>query len=204
MCFEKRRQRVGTLDVTAELDELPAFAVAHGRIGDAVKQICAFEHGQEEVVRLQDPLFSGAALDHVKIQTIELFPHARAALLANMAKVFTRCGNAGNDGRTVGAAEDQGIEKLRRIDRTFHSGSAQRFQQKSPAAGAEFRRLIEPELQFHVDEPRGVLGSLEITAHPVQAVGDTRKHARIAFESLRIEIARRTHGQAVRSDLLKR
>ena len=86
----------------------------------------------------------------------------------------------------------------RRIDRAARCRwrSAQRFEQKAPAAGAGFGRLIEPELQFDVDEARGVLGALQVAAHPVEAVGDAREHSGVALEGLDEIIARRSHEPA--------
>ena len=40
-------------------------------------------------------------------------------------------------------------------------------------ARARSRGTVEPELPGDVDQPRGVLGSLEIAADPVQRIGDS-------------------------------
>ena len=48
---QQLRRGGGALDVTADLDELPALAVAHGGIGDALKQMHAFVDEREEIRR---------------------------------------------------------------------------------------------------------------------------------------------------------
>src|ERR1035438_4130544 len=42
----------GAFDEASELDVMPAFAVRHGGIGDALKEVCAILHGAEEAVRI--------------------------------------------------------------------------------------------------------------------------------------------------------
>lgn len=79
------------------------------------------------------------------------------------------------------------------IDGTIDRGSAESVEQEAPAAGTEFRRLVEPELQLDVHETGSVLSALEIATHPVKAVGDTRKHAGFALERLYVVIAWRAH-----------
>jgi len=101
----------------------------------------------------ENPFLFGAALDDIEIEAIELLPHARAALFTNMTQIFARVSDAGDDGRSVGTAEDKGVEKLRRIDGPGYGRRAESFQQKTPSAGAEFGRLIEPELKFRVNQP---------------------------------------------------
>src|ERR1700739_2973303 len=44
MGLEQRGERIRALDITAQLNELPALAVAHGGVGDAVEEISAFEN----------------------------------------------------------------------------------------------------------------------------------------------------------------
>ena len=39
-----------------------------------------------------------------------------------------------------------------------------------------FRRLLDHGFQLDRDQPRGVLGPLDIAAHPVEAVGDAAQH----------------------------
>src|SRR5580698_1288646 len=50
------------------------------------------------------------------------------------------------------------------------------IEQPQPAPSTRFRRLVQSQLQVDVDHPRRVLGALEIAAHPVQTVRDSRKH----------------------------
>ena len=147
-------------------------------------------------MRLEDPFLFGAALDDIEIQAIQLLPHARTALLAHMPKIFAA--------EAMQETMEEELDRLKtrvlrsRVGSTgpAASGARSASKRKSPASRAEFRRLVQPELQLDVDEPRGVFGAFEVTAHPVEAVGDARKHACIALESLHIVIAWRTHALA--------
>ncbi len=53
MRFHQAGERVGALDVTPELNVLPAFAMAHRAVGDALKKVSAFLDGAEEAVGLR-------------------------------------------------------------------------------------------------------------------------------------------------------
>ena len=75
------------LQVPAGLDELPAFAVGHGGIGDALKQMRAFFDGLQEIAGVPD--FRRAAAHGVE-QAVQLLPHFRADLLANLPRIFAR------------------------------------------------------------------------------------------------------------------
>jgi hypothetical protein len=126
--FEKGSEGIGPLHIATQLDELPTFAVAHGRVSDAVKKISAFEDRQEEVVGPENPTLVGTPFDDVEIKAIELFPHAAAALFANVAKIFAPGSDARNNRGTVGAAEDDSVQELRRIDRARNGGCAKSIQ----------------------------------------------------------------------------
>src|SRR5208337_497083 len=87
----------GAFDEASELDVMPAFAMRHGRVGDALKQVCAILHGAEEAVRIGEAgVAGGRALDLQK-ETIELLPHFGAALLPDLAKILAGGGDAGNN-----------------------------------------------------------------------------------------------------------
>src|SRR5213592_3138000 len=116
MRVHQSRECVAALDVPAKLDELPAFAVAHGPVRDALKEVRALLHGTEELVRIEDPAFFRAARDHLQRKFSEVLPHFRAALVAEMAKIFSGGGNTGNDRRNIFAAEDQRFGELQRIE----------------------------------------------------------------------------------------
>ncbi len=63
----KRGQRVGALDIAAQLNELPSFAVTHGAVGDALKKVRAFLHRVKKRVRLLHPrLFRPGSYQHSK------------------------------------------------------------------------------------------------------------------------------------------
>ena len=54
------RDGLHALHEAAHLDELPAFAVSHGGIGDALKQMRALRDGQQEIVRLRSHTSGGS------------------------------------------------------------------------------------------------------------------------------------------------
>src|SRR5207245_353828 len=69
----------------------------------------------------------------------------------------------------------------------------QRFEQPQPTARARLRGLVQAQLKIHIDQAGGVLGALQVTAHPVQTVRDSGEHCRSpALSSYRLHHARRT------------
>src|SRR5579871_3693894 len=101
MCFHQAGESVGALDISTELNMLPAFAVAHRAVGDSLEEVRAFLHRAEERVGLHDPrLFRPhvrARVHDLEIETIELLPHFGAALFAYVAEIFARGSDAGYD-----------------------------------------------------------------------------------------------------------
>ena len=59
-------------------------------------------------------------------------------------------------------------------------GTCESFQQPQPASRAGFRRLVEPQLQIDIDQPSGMLGALQVAAHPIQTVRDPGEHGGFA------------------------
>src|SRR5580658_2189513 len=89
MRADQARQFVGALDEAPELNVLPAFAVRHGRIGHALKQMRSLAHRPKKYIRMQQPGLALGGASYLKIQTVELLPHLRAALLAHLAQIFS-------------------------------------------------------------------------------------------------------------------
>ena len=73
--FEQTRRRRRTFDRAPDLDELPAFTVRHGRVGDALKQVAAFLDRLKELVRLVVPDGGDFRAAHLHRQAVDLFPH---------------------------------------------------------------------------------------------------------------------------------
>ena len=72
------------------------------------------------------------------------------------------------------------VERVRPRRRGPRRRRRQALEQPAPMARRVARRAIERQIEIDVDEPRDVLGALEIAARPVQAVGDPRQHAHSA------------------------
>ena len=89
-----------------------------------------------------------------------MLPHFGTALFARLAKILAGYGDTGNDGRRVGTAEDNGVRELLGIERAGSVWRLERFHQEAPAAGAGITRLIEPQLQFDIDEASGKARSI--------------------------------------------
>ncbi len=53
-------------------------------------------------------------------------------------------------------------------------GRAQARQHQLPALAGGFRRLIEREIEIQVDQPGRMFGPLQVTAHPVKTVSNSR------------------------------
>ena len=177
---EQRRRRRGALDVAAQLDELPALAVRHRRVGDALEQVHAFHHRRQELVCAGAPLRLGRVAPHVEEQPVDLLPHLGADLLAHLARVLARGVDARGDGVVVGEVQN----RAGRHD--FRMGTVGRRrrhpkagQQPAPVPRRVDRRPVQRQVQVHVHEPRRVLGALEVPAHPVEAVGDSRQHGAV-------------------------
>ena len=81
----------------------------------------------------------------------------------------------------------------------FGSRNLQGFEQAEPAVGAGFRGLVETELEIDIDEARGVLGALEVAAHPIEVVGDAGEH-RSRFHD--VILTQRSHARSTHVSLL--
>jgi hypothetical protein len=95
--FQQRRRRGRALDETSDLDVVPALVVAQRRIGDAVKQVRAFDHRPHDRARLLVPHLFALGLAHEQIHAIELLPHLAADLLANVSRVLARGDNRADE-----------------------------------------------------------------------------------------------------------
>lgn len=87
----------GAFDEASELDVMPALAVRHGGIGDALKQVCAVLHGAEEAVRIGQASVAGCGALDLQEEAVELLPHFGTALFADLAEIFAGGGDAGNN-----------------------------------------------------------------------------------------------------------
>ena len=135
MGVEKGGDIARALGVLPKLDEVPAFAAVHGRVGNALKQVRALLHRREELAGLApNPVDVGGL--HVKIQPVDLFPHLAADQLAHLAGIFTRHGHMVGDGGAVFFVEGQEVGDVARLARqVFRRGDVQAGEKRFPRAG---------------------------------------------------------------------
>ena len=177
--LEEGSRGAGALDVTAELHEVPALAVRHGGVGDALEQVHAADGGGQEFVGARRPLaLAEAVLPHVQEEPVDLLPHLGADLFAHLPGVLPRRADRRQDGLAIRQVHDRALEVAGGGRRRPRWRRRERRQQEPPVPRGVRRRAVERDVQVHVDHARRVLGPLEIPAHPVQAVRDPRQHVR--------------------------
>jgi hypothetical protein len=105
--IQKYRQGARALNEPAQLDEAPALVVVHGGIGDPLKQMRPLAHAGQEHMRIRFPLVFDPGIANGMKETIDLFPHSRAGLFANVPRVLTCSLDAAHNGRTCVHIERQ-------------------------------------------------------------------------------------------------
>src|SRR5947207_10997176 len=68
-------QAVSSLHKAPKLNILPALAMAHCRVGYALKKMGAIEGSAKEQLRVQDPALACGGRDDLEIEPVELLPH---------------------------------------------------------------------------------------------------------------------------------
>jgi hypothetical protein len=150
----------------------------HRRVGDALKEVDALDHRREELMGPRGPLrFGRLAPPDGEVQAIDLLPHLRADLFADLAGLLARGADARRNGLAIGEVDVRPVERIGACRRGPRRWRRQALEQSSPMPRRIARRPIERQIEIDVDRPRDVLGALEITAGPLQTVGDPRQHA---------------------------
>src|SRR5215204_1219298 len=166
--------RGGALDVAPDLYELPALAVVHRRVGDALEKVRTLLYRAEEFVRGDIPDVVEPRLLDLQKEPVELLPHLGADLLAHLPQVLARGGDAGHDGGLVRDVERHRLGDAVGVARTRQRRRrVQAVEQTPPTPLDRRRRLVEHQVQTDVYQARRVLGALEITARPVKTVCDS-------------------------------
>src|SRR5438105_4816329 len=93
--IEDTRSAVAALEQPADTDEIPAFAVRHGRVGDALKTMRPCDDPLEKFVRTRLEQSRSLLALHEKIKSIDLLPHFARNLFAGGACVLACEGEAG-------------------------------------------------------------------------------------------------------------
>jgi hypothetical protein len=168
---EQRRRPFRPLEEPPGLQVLPALAVAHRRVGDAAEQVHAFDDRARDEVRASR---QGGVVPHVadpQVERVDLLPHVGADLLAHLPRVLTRTDDA--------AGDRVGVRRLeQRVDQVGRLGGVGPLQAQArvepfQGAGPGGRGPSQPEVRGDVDESGRVFGPLQVTADPIQRVGDT-------------------------------
>ena len=173
---EQRGDGVAALQEAPRLDELPALRVAEGRVGEALEEVDRLLDGAEELVRLPPPDRVDGRAAHGQVEAVDLLPHLGADLLAHLARVLPRGQDAGDHRGGVALVEGQMAGDFVRVDPVRGRRGLEALQHAHPVLAARLGRSLQVERQVDVDQPRGVLGALQVAAHPIEVIGDARKH----------------------------
>ena len=119
MDVEQAAHQLRALDEAAELEEVPAFAMAQRGVGDAAQRVDLLQHIAEQPRRLMHPdLFDGDGLEP-EIEAIQMLPHFRRQLLAHLPRIVAREAERIHQRRRIVAREGErcgdreGIVRLR-------------------------------------------------------------------------------------------
>ena len=157
------------------------FAVAEGRVGEALEEVDRLLDGAEELVRLPPSRSCRWSLPRTgQVEAVDLLPHLRADLLAHLARVLARGRDAGDDRRRgCSGRRSDGASTRYGVDRPPRAAGAGRLASSRPQlAGARSGGRSRSSVRLtSTSDARGVLGALEVAAHPVEAVGDAGEHA---------------------------
>ena len=88
--LEQRGGGVGALQVAAEADELPALAVNHGGVADALEEMDAVDHRGQHVVDVGAELGLRVRRVHLVIEPVEPLPLLGGDFFAHLAGIFAR------------------------------------------------------------------------------------------------------------------
>src|SRR3954454_1405230 len=151
ICLKEHGRCAGSFDETTDLNELPAFAMAHGRVCNFLKLMNYFHHHLEKFRQFY-PVFNFGS-GYVQIERVEPVPLFCRYLFANMTRVLTRGDDATNYRRF-----DRGIERERSRKRICvvcpHdiARTTQRAQYPKPSMFGACRAFVEHEAEVHVEQ----------------------------------------------------
>ena len=87
---QNARSAVRAFEQFADANEIPTFAVGHGRVGDSLKKMRARDDALEKFVGTRaQQILAGFAL-HEKVESIDLLPHLTRHLFARAARILAR------------------------------------------------------------------------------------------------------------------
>src|SRR5262245_23178858 len=112
MDIEQTRRSASPFNEASHLNELPAFAMGHRRISDSLKQVQALRDRAKELMRSNVPELLHVATPELQEGAIEVFPHLRANLLADMTQVVPGHRKARHNRTGIGCVESHCLGDL--------------------------------------------------------------------------------------------
>src|SRR5208337_4628394 len=171
-----------------DLQEVPAFIVRQRRVRHAKESMAPELHRIAESVRSAGDLLRWIEARHRMVETVDVLPHLARDAVADGARILPRLGDALHDGVGIVAAKGEKLIHRLRIGFGVKLEEAlllaRHDDEGVPAQPVWRRRLFQQHVIVHVENPRGVLGSLHVTRQPEQRIRDARQHY-VAQESSR-------------------
>src|SRR5208282_2228185 len=180
------------LDIFAELDKMPSLVVIHSVGGNSMKPVRAFanqahhSHCTGIVIGLQ------LKASHLVEKTIQLLPHLRADLLANLPGIFAGAADAFHNRKSPFRIRYQQEQSTLRVDVASSRTGGERGNGAKPTLFRGKLCRIQNQAVSRLHHSRGIVRPLEIAAHPVETVGDAGKHGVLSPNSSKSQFCR-TH-----------
>ena len=95
--IENARSAISPLQQRPDAHEVPAFAVRHGRVGDALEKVRTGHDPLEKLMRAGEAAFSARVDSAQKVEPIDLLPHLAGNLFPSGARVLARQGETGKN-----------------------------------------------------------------------------------------------------------
>ena len=173
------RGAVGPLQQPADAHEMPAFAVRHGRVRDALEKMRARDDALEKFVRTGAKQLARGIAVHEKVEAVDLLPHLAGDLFARGARIFARLGDDRSRSSSVLLLQRHEIDRRAAVrffvERIEKLVLLQRADDRIPVLlRIEIRLVgqIEQQLEIHLGDARVVLRPLDVAAHPIKRICD--------------------------------
>src|ERR1700683_380091 len=171
---------------------MPGLVVIHRRGGNSIEPVRAFanqahhSHGADIVVGLQ------FKTGYVVEKAVQVFPHLRADFLADLSSIFASSTDTFDNRKSSFRVRYQREQSPLWVDVLGSRTGGQRGDgAKPPLFGGKLCR-IQNQTVGGLEHTRSIVRPLEIAAHPVQTVGNARKHERFSPNSSRSQFCK-TH-----------
>ena len=114
---------------------------------------------------------------HLVVEAVETLPLFGGYFFADLAGVFARSVDATGYGDRMMLVEDQRFSAGGRVASPFKALRIPKGSDEAlPMGFGAGTAGVEHEAHSHVELAHGVFGALEVAAHPIEAVGNARKH----------------------------